>query len=100
MIPKREMGNTGINLSLIGLGGWQLFDINNEKESLSIIDNAIEMGINFCETACYYGQSEAIIAKCLKNSHSDSLVVSTKCGKNKNGQFDISPKHINCSKDN
>jgi len=100
MLQKRKMGKTDLKLSIIGIGGWQLFEINNEKESLSIIEHAIDKGINFCETASYYGHSELIIAKSLRKSLSKSFIVSTKCGKRKDGKFDISPKNINYSINN
>jgi aryl-alcohol dehydrogenase-like predicted oxidoreductase len=60
MIPKRILGKTGIKVSCIGLGGEGILrTLGNEGKARDVIDCALEMGINFLETARAYPNSEA-----------------------------------------
>jgi len=110
-VPKRHLGCTDLEVSLIGLGGLQLggpvyrdgkpsgvpyFD---EKEHLNLLNYAVDRGINFCETAHHYGRSEEILGKFLKNNPR-SLVVATKCGITPDGSFDLSVSFIELAVEN
>ena len=84
-----KLGNTGMDVSKICMGcmsfgaassgfhGWTL----DEDESRGIIKRALDLGINFFDTAnCYsYGSSEEILGRALKDyAHRDEIVVATK----------------------
>jgi aryl-alcohol dehydrogenase-like predicted oxidoreductase len=84
-----KLGNTGMDVSKICMGcmsfgaatsgfhGWTL----DEEESRAIIKRALDLGINFFDTAnCYsYGSSEEILGRALKDYASrDEIVVATK----------------------
>ena len=58
----RDLGNTGINVPVFGLGGLRLDHINEEK-ALAILDESIKNGVNWVETSSSYGTSENIIGK-------------------------------------
>ncbi len=61
--------------------GWEPDDWGtHEKDCGKIVDKAIDLGINFFDTADIYakGTSEAILGKCLKGKR-DSVVLATKC---------------------
>ncbi|HDR68112.1 MAG TPA: aldo/keto reductase [Bacteroidaceae bacterium] len=82
----RQLGKTGFKISEISLGTWQvggkwgeLFDDRNAE---SILNKAIDAGINFIDTADVYsdGQSESAIGRVLK-SRSERVYVATKCGR-------------------
>ena len=82
----RALGKTGIKVSEIGLGTWQLGgndwgDIS-EKEALSILHKSVEMGVNFIDTADVYGmgRSEKLIGKFLKETK-ETVYVATKLGR-------------------
>lgn len=94
MIKRRKLGRTDLNVSEIGLGGWQLgtpTEINNEpgmafgglneKTALDIINTALELGINTFDTADVYslGNSELRLGKALKEHRSD-VYIFTKAG--------------------
>lgn len=85
-MKNRLFGNTGRNVSEIGLGTWQLGtrwgDPFNEKEAFAILESAYEQGITLIDTADVYndGNSELAIGKFLKN-HKDNFFVVTKCGR-------------------
>jgi len=89
----RVLGKTGFNISEISLGTWQLGgkwgEKFNEKTAESILNKAIETGINFIDTADVYndGQSEISIGKFLKKINK-RIYVATKSGRKLNPHND------------
>lgn len=85
----RELGRTGVRVSEIGLGTWQLGtkwgDPFNEAEAMRILKAAYESGINLIDTADIYndGNSERTIGNFLSR-HKDHFFVVTKCGRGLN----------------
>lgn len=82
----RKLGKTGLNVSEISLGTWQVggkwgsgFD---DTLAERIINEAIDAGINFIDTADVYeaGASEAAVGRVVK-SRSEEIYVATKCGR-------------------
>ncbi len=82
----RILGNTGFNISEISLGTWQVggkwgneFSYENAD---SILNKAVDAGINFIDTADVYneGKSEQAIGRLLR-SRSERIYVATKCGR-------------------
>lgn len=84
-----KLGNTGLDVSRICLGCMSFGDaekwlhqwVLNEEESRPIIKKAIELGINFFDTANVYslGRSEEILGKALKDyANRDEVVIATK----------------------
>ncbi|MER2173762.1 MAG: aldo/keto reductase [Carnobacterium sp.] len=84
-----KLGNTGMDVSRICLGAMSFGDpekwihkwVLNEKESFPIIKRALELGINFFDTANIYsiGKSEEILGKVLKQyANRDEIVLATK----------------------
>lgn len=88
MMEYKKLGNTGLKISELTLGtmqfGWRI----EEEESFKVMDKAIELGINFFDTADVYsywselsypGKTEEIIGKWMKDRGSrDDLVLATK----------------------
>jgi aryl-alcohol dehydrogenase-like predicted oxidoreductase len=94
----KKMGKTGLKVSQICLGSMNYGDTVSEDESTRIIRDAMDLGVNFIDTADMYvgGKSEEIIGKALKGNR-DSVVIATKvCGKSGPGPNDLglSRKHI------
>jgi aryl-alcohol dehydrogenase-like predicted oxidoreductase len=77
----RKLGNSELNVSIIGLGALHLGALVNEVESLELISNAIDNGINFIDTGPLYGNgfSEKIIGKAIRECRS-KIILSTKVG--------------------
>ncbi len=77
----RGLGKSGLKVSEIGLGTNTLGGRADEQTSISIINNALELGINFIDTAEMYtqGRSEEIIGKAVKGKRSQ-VVIATKFG--------------------
>jgi aryl-alcohol dehydrogenase-like predicted oxidoreductase len=85
----RKLGKTGFSISEISLGTWQVGGkwgerFNNENAE-KILNDAIDAGINFIDTADVYnnGLSELAIGKMLL-SRSERIYVATKCGRRLN----------------
>jgi 1-deoxyxylulose-5-phosphate synthase len=84
-----KLGNTGMDVSRICLGcmgfgdaeGWVHKWVLNEENSRPIIKKAIELGINFFDTANVYsmGKSEEILGRALRDfANRDEVVIATK----------------------
>jgi aryl-alcohol dehydrogenase-like predicted oxidoreductase len=89
----RILGKTGFNISEVSLGTWQLGgrwgEKYDEKTAESILNEAIDSGINFFDTADVYnnGQSEISIGKFIKKTNK-RIYVATKSGRKLNPHND------------
>jgi aryl-alcohol dehydrogenase-like predicted oxidoreductase len=85
----RGLGKTGFKVSEISLGTWQIGgrwgDNFNEKTAIDTLNRAVDLGINFIDTADVYndGLSEKVIGKLLKSRRGE-VKVATKCGRRLN----------------
>jgi predicted aldo/keto reductase-like oxidoreductase len=80
-MPRRRLGRTGIEVSLIGLGGWHLgFKSIDEQLSIRIIRSAIDNGINFMDNCWDYneGASEIRMGKALRDGYRERAFLMTK----------------------
>lgn len=87
----RKLGRTGFEISEVSLGTWQVggkwgapFDFKNAE---TILNEAVDQGINFIDTADVYGdgngESEHAVGR-LVRSRSEKIYVATKCGRRLN----------------
>ena len=71
VMNSRALGKTGIEVSEVGLGAWQLgeppWNGPGEQESMRIVDEALALGCTFVDTAPAYGggRSEALLGQAL-----------------------------------
>lgn len=80
----RELGNTGIELSAIGLGCMGMshaYGNPDKDESIATLERSIELGINFWDTADIYGSgaNEELISRVLKPNR-EKIFIATKFG--------------------
>lgn len=78
-MKKRQLGNSDLYVTEIGFGCMSLGA--SEAEAMRIIDEAIDLGINFFDTADLYdyGLNEEFVGKALKGKR-DQIVLTTKVG--------------------
>jgi aryl-alcohol dehydrogenase-like predicted oxidoreductase len=80
-MPTRLLGRTGVEVSLVGLGGWHLgFKYLDEELSTRIIRTAIDNGINFMDNCWDYndGASEKRMGNALKDGYRERVFLMTK----------------------
>ena len=79
-IPYRTLGNTGENVSCVGLGGYHLGMQSDEKESIRIIRTGLDEGINFLDNCWDYngGESEIRMGKALRDGYRKKAFLMTK----------------------
>ena len=80
-MPTRALGRTGVQTSLIGLGGWHLgFKSRDEQLSIRMIRTAIDNGVNFMDNCWDYneGESEKRMGKALLDGYRDRAFLMTK----------------------
>jgi aryl-alcohol dehydrogenase-like predicted oxidoreductase len=80
-MPMRTLGHTGVEVSLIGLGGWHLgFKSIDEDLSIRIIRTAVDSGINFMDNCWDYneGASEVRMGKALRDGYRERVFLMTK----------------------
>lgn len=84
----RELGRTGWKVSAISFGAWAIGGTWGEvkdDESLAALNRALDLGVNFFDTADVYGdgRSEQLLAK-LRRERSEKFYVATKAGRGLN----------------
>ena len=84
----RELGRTGWKVSTMSFGAWAIGAIGDRwmmPNSYAALNRAIELGVNFFDTADVYGdgRSERLLAK-LRKEHSEKIIIATKAGRRLN----------------
>lgn len=66
-IPTRPLGRTGVNVSILCLGGWHAGSIRNDDDAIRLMHAAIDEGITFFDNAWDYhdGRSEELMGRAL-----------------------------------
>ena len=77
----RKLGNSGLKVSEIGLGTNTFGGSADANATTEIINRAIDLGVNFIDTADIYtrGESEVLIGNALEGKR-HQVVLATKCG--------------------
>lgn len=78
----RTLGRTGLKVSRLGIGlaeiGFQL-SLEEEAQAAAVLNNALDLGINFLDTAACYGNSEEFIGRAVSHRRQE-FILATKCG--------------------
>jgi aryl-alcohol dehydrogenase-like predicted oxidoreductase len=89
-LPKRTLGKTGFDATILGFGAMELRggprgpEITDQQAE-TILNAVLDNGINFIDTSIDYGHSEELIGKFLSNRR-DEYFLASKCGCVINGQ--------------
>jgi aryl-alcohol dehydrogenase-like predicted oxidoreductase len=89
-IPRRRLGGTDLEITRAGLGAWAIggpwafgWGPQDDGESVAAIHRAVELGVNWIDTAAVYGlgHSEVVVGKALATlPAADRPYIFTKCG--------------------
>lgn len=86
MIPKRVLGKTGAEVTILGLGGeGVLRTFGHEKEAYELINRSLDLGINYCESARAYSGSESYYGLALKERRKDIFLTSKSHARDREG---------------
>src|SRR3954470_15712043 len=85
-MEQRTLGRTGRDVSVVGLGTWQLgadWGEVSESDALGVLEASAEAGVTFFDTADVYGdgRSEQVIARFLAANPGNGFTVATKMGR-------------------
>jgi aryl-alcohol dehydrogenase-like predicted oxidoreductase len=97
------LGKTGLRVSVarLGTGGFSRMGLKsglNEDQSARLVRDAIDLGVNFIDTAPPYG-TEGVVGKALKHVARDQVVVATKAFIHRNNEWST-PERVLASLDN
>ncbi len=86
---KQKLGNSDLEITKIGFGAWAIGGPGYEfgwgkqvdNDSIKAIHKALEMGVNWIDTAAVYGlgHSESVVAEALKQWNGEKPFIFTKC---------------------
>jgi aryl-alcohol dehydrogenase-like predicted oxidoreductase len=105
-VKRRRLGRSDLELTPVGLGAWAIggggrgmgWGAQDDADSIGAIQHAVEVGINWVDTAPIYGHghSEEVVGKAIKGiPEKDRPMVFTKCGLTwDESNHDAPPKNI------
>jgi aryl-alcohol dehydrogenase-like predicted oxidoreductase len=89
-MTRRRLGRTDLELTTVGFGTWALggtgwryaWGPQDDKDSIAAIHRALDLGINWIDTAAVYGfgHSEEVVGRAVRGRRS-SVILATKCGR-------------------
>ena len=87
---QRKLGQQGLQVSMIGLGCMgmsEFYGTADENESTASLQHALDLGINFLDTADMYGPftNERLVGRPVRGRR-DELIIATKFGVHRNEQ--------------
>jgi aryl-alcohol dehydrogenase-like predicted oxidoreductase len=89
-VQTRKLGNSDLQITRVGYGAWAIggsgwqfaWGSQDDSESVAAIHRALELGVNWIDTAAVYGlgHSEEVVGRALKEWHGSRPFIFTKCG--------------------
>lgn len=90
-LPTRQLGTSDLNITRVGFGAWATggggwsfgWGPQDDNESIAAINHAVELGVNWIDTAAIYGlgHSEEVVGRAIKKiAPADRPNIFTKCG--------------------
>jgi len=102
-METRKLGNSDLQITPVGFGAWAIggsgwdyaWGQQEDADSISAIQRALELGVNWIDTAAVYGtgHSEEIVARALQGWRGERPYVFTKCVLRWDEQRHITPVH-------
>ena len=76
-MEKRLLGNSGIEVPVVGMGTWRTFDVRGpaaEANARTVVDHALDAGANFFDSSPMYGDAERVLGKTLEGRRERAIV--------------------------
>ena len=75
-MERRSFGATGLDVPVVGLGTWQVFDIADDRQEIasSVVGAAFEEGTTFVDSSPMYGRAERILGRALDGRRAEAIV--------------------------
>lgn len=73
----RVLGQTGLQVSVVGMGTWQTFDVRGaaaEQNARAVVDAALLAGANFFDSSPMYGEAERVLGKAIAQRREQVLI--------------------------
>jgi aryl-alcohol dehydrogenase-like predicted oxidoreductase len=89
-MPERELGNTGVRVPILGLGGAGKTPLSwpgHEQDAVAIARRALELGIRYFDTAASYGPSEDNLGKVLPAYRDRVFLASKTAARDRDGAW-------------
>jgi aryl-alcohol dehydrogenase-like predicted oxidoreductase len=98
-MQMRKLGNSDLHITRLGYGAWAIggsgwqfaWGSQDDNESIAAIQRALELGVNWIDTAAVYGlgHSEELVGRALKDWRGSRPYVFTKCGLRENAKGEV-----------
>jgi aryl-alcohol dehydrogenase-like predicted oxidoreductase len=89
-IPRRQLGRTGQSVTILGLGGEGILRTNGyPQEAAAVITRALDLGINYCDTAPAYASSRDYYGATLGERRSQIFLASKTAERSRDGSLRV-----------
>jgi aryl-alcohol dehydrogenase-like predicted oxidoreductase len=102
-METRKLGNSDLKITPVGFGAWAIggsgwefaWGPQDDKDSIAAIHKALEMGVNWIDTAAVYGlgHSETVVARALQQWRGSRPYIFTKCSMRWDNEGKIKKEH-------
>lgn len=78
-MEKRLLGNSGLEVPVVGMGTWRTFDVSGaqaEANAHTIVNRALAAGAMFFNSSPMYGKAERVLGHALQGHRTSALVAS------------------------
>jgi aryl-alcohol dehydrogenase-like predicted oxidoreductase len=79
-MQTRKLGRSGVEVSVVGLGTWQVLDVRGREEEArhEVVGAALDSGITLFDSSPMYGEAERVLGDALRKHGRDRATVATK----------------------
>jgi aryl-alcohol dehydrogenase-like predicted oxidoreductase len=79
-MQTRKLGRSGLEISVIGMGTWQVLDVRGSEEEArhEVVGAALDAGITLFDSSPMYGEAESVLGDALEKHERDRATVATK----------------------
>jgi aryl-alcohol dehydrogenase-like predicted oxidoreductase len=89
-LPKRLLGRTGYEVALFSLGGQALLETRGpgvRERAVALIHRALDLGVNYCDTAPLYGPSQDYFGEVMKTRRKETFLATKTADRTRDGSL-------------